>query len=508
MSNIDSLSKLNKDELINKILELEKMHLKDQKIIDELTRLVNNNKQIIKKYNVERFVSKADNANQINTGVKNVLENEKKKCGRKKGSKNFGEDYLENLSKLNDPITLDIAESIQNNDNIKLVKINEEHTFLIKRIAASVKVYKVIIPIYKGSDDKFYRHEHISPIHHGIVDSSLLSDAITMKYFLGVPEYRYAKWLDGEGLPFNQKTLNNWAINSSMVLNPFYEYIKSLFASTADIKDIHIDETWLDVIDNKKYGREKSYIFSFLAKSRVGKIPLFMFSKDRKTECVDKLLEGYTNNITVDGYAGYNSVQTGKITIQRCMVHARREFANIVKTLKSNELKSSKAYRAVGKFDAIFLKEKEMKRNKLTPEEKVRIRNSPEYQELVNDLNDFINNLSVEKGSPLASAKNYWINLANNQWTYLNDGNIDLDNNEAERQCKKFVIDRKNFLFARSEKGAKSACILLTIIDLAYENNIEPRGYLEFLLNNINKVEFNQLLPWSHQIPKELLTKM
>ena len=38
------------------------------------------------------------------------------------------------------------------------------------------------------------------------------------------------------------------------------------------------------------------------------------------------------------------------------------------------------------------------------------------------------------------------------QWTYLtnylNDGRLEISNNQAERSIKPFVIDRKNFLFA------------------------------------------------------------
>lgn len=79
----------------------------------------------------------------------------------------------------------------------------------------------------------------------------------------------------------------------------------------------------------------------------------------------------------------------------------------------------------------------------------------------------------------------YRKNLDGEQRTYLKNGNVELDNNEAERQAKKFVIDRKNFLFVKSIKGAQSSCVLMTLIDLAYENELDPRDYLEFLIDNI-----------------------
>lgn len=476
-------------------------------IIKEILKTLNVEKSIVRRFNLERFVTKRDAPQPARGGVKNVVAKSKGKPGRKKGSRNFGDDYLESLSALNPPITLDIAgELLKANPGTKLLKIKDEETYLIKQIKAHVTVHKVIIPIYRGDDGKIYRSEHISPIHHSNVDASLLSDAITMKYFLGVPEYRYEKWLKGEGLPFSQRTLNNWASQCASLLGPFYEHLKSVYAGAENgIKDIHVDETWIDVIENKRENRNKSYIFCYSGKTKHGnKVPLFEFSTTRETNCVAGVLAGYEGNITVDGYAGYNSIRSGKVTLQRCMVHARRELANIVKTLKKDQLKDSIAYKGVQIFDKIFLKEKQFRANSLTQDEKLAQRHSAEYQELVDELNGYFDSMNPEKSSPLAKAKTYWNNLNGEQWTYLNNGYVDLDNNEAERQAKKFVIDRKNFLFCKSEKGAKTACILLTMIDLGYENGLEPRSYIEYLLNNVGKKEFRNLLPWSGSIPPEI----
>lgn len=41
---------------------------------------------------------------------------------------------------------------------------------------------------------------------------------------------------------------------------------------------------------------------------------------------------------------------------------------------------------------------------------------------------------------------------------YLKDGRLEISNNRAERSIKPFVIDRKNFLFANTPKGATRQC--------------------------------------------------
>ncbi len=100
------------------------------------------------------------------------------------------------------------------------------------------------MPVYKDEKGTFHKAKLPTPIFHSSIDASLLSDSITMKYFLGVPEYRYSKWLKNEGLPFSQKTINNWALQSASLLEPFYKNLKRLFTQLdLDIVNIHIDET-------------------------------------------------------------------------------------------------------------------------------------------------------------------------------------------------------------------------------------------------------------------------
>jgi len=474
--------------------------------ISELTKILIKEKEIVKKYNLERYFSKADRPTRKTTseikranGLPSTVKADKKTPGRKVGSKNFGDDFLETLSLENAPLTLDIAQDLLNdNPNVALHKVTEETSYLVKRVKAHVLVYKVIMPVYKDEQGTFHKAELPTPIFHSSIDASLLSDAITMKYFLGVPEYRYAKWLKNEGLPFSQKTINNWALQSASVLEPFYHYLKGLFTHPdLDVANIHIDETWLDVIENKATGRDKNYVFCYSAVTKLGKLPFFEYSSTRQIDAVKKILHDYHATVTVDGYAGYNTLRTNGITIQRCMVHARREFANIVKTLSDAQFKDSAAYNVVNYMDKIFHEEKKMRDAKLTHAQIKENRQSEAYQTLINDLESYIDGLHPEKGSSLDKATTYYKKMNGEQWTYVNDGRLTLDNNEAERQAKKFVIDRKNFLFSKSEKGAIASCILLTMIDLAYVNDVEPRAYLELVLNHITKQPPENLLPWS-----------
>ena len=86
---------------------------------------------------------------------------------------------------------------------------------------------------------------------------------------------------------------------------------------------------------------------------------------------------------------------------------------------------------------------------------------------------------------------------------WLKDGRLELSNNRAERSIKPFVIDRKNFLFANTPKGAKGSAIMFSLIQTAIENGLDPYQYLTWLLKNTNKADLKnpdmpeKLLPWN-----------
>ena len=52
---------------------------------------------------------------------------------------------------------------------------------------------------------------------------------------------------------------------------------------------------------------------------------------------------------------------------------------------------------------------------------------------------------------------NYSLNNKNELEAFLLDGRLELTNNRAERAVKPFVMDRKNWLFADTNKGADAS---------------------------------------------------
>ena len=96
------------------------------------------------------------------------------------------------------------------------------------------------------------------------------------------------------------------------------------------------------------------------------------------------------------------------------------------------------------------------------------------------------------------------------QWpyltSYLKDGRLEISNNRAERSMKPFVIDRKNFLFANTPKGATGSAIIFSLIQTAIENGLDPYKYLTWLLQQTKDAGLadtrvvQSLLPWNASV--------
>jgi hypothetical protein len=82
---------------------------------------------------------------------------------------------------------------------------------------------------------------------------------------------------------------------------------------------------------------------------------------------------------------------------------------------------------------------------------------------------------------------------------FLEDGRVAIDNNPAERAIRPISIGRKNYLFAGSDAGGENLADIMTIIETAKLNGIEPEAYLADVLAGINDHKTNrldELLPW------------
>ena len=123
-------------------------------------------------------------------------------------------------------------------------------------------------------------------------------------------------------------------------------------------------------------------------------------------------------------------------------------------------------------------------------------------KKLVNEL--FANLKKHRKDLPQKSstvkAINYAINNEAALMHFLDDGQIAIDNNAAERAMRGIALGRKNWMFAGSDKVGHTAANIYSLIETAKINNINPWRYLEKVFDVIqdyNSNKLHELLPWN-----------
>ena len=109
---------------------------------------------------------------------------------------------------------------------------------------------------------------------------------------------------------------------------------------------------------------------------------------------------------------------------------------------------------------------------------------------------------------PPKTALGKTIGYSLNQWhklvRYVDDGNLAIDNNRAERAIKPFVIGRKKLAGQQRKSGANAGAILYSIIETAKANGLTPFDYIMHCLEHLAASPDNVegLLPWNVKLGK------
>jgi hypothetical protein len=120
-------------------------------------------------------------------------------------------------------------------------------------------------------------------------------------------------------------------------------------------------------------------------------------------------------------------------------------------------------------------------------------------------VNDLIEWMKRERGklshhNEVAKAFNYMLKRIEVFTRFLDDGRICLSNNAAERELRGIALGRKSWLFAGSDRGGERAAVMLTLIQTAKLNDIDPQAWLADVLARINDHNIHrldELLPWN-----------
>jgi transposase len=92
---------------------------------------------------------------------------------------------------------------------------------------------------------------------------------------------------------------------------------------------------------------------------------------------------------------------------------------------------------------------------------------------------------------------------------YIDDGQLEIDNNAAERALRVVALGRKNYLFAGSDAGGERAAAIYSLLGSAKHNGLDPEIYLLHVLTHIADhpiSRIDQLLPWNVTLTEQTIS--
>ena len=320
----------------------------------------------------------------------------------------------------------------------------------------------------------------------GFATPEAVAYIMTQKYVMGSPLYRQAAEWKRQGIELSRQTMSNWMLKCvELYLAPLYD---RLHEKLLERDVLHADETTLQVLNEPdRAATSKSYMWLYRTGADAEHpIVLYNYQQGRGKEYPQGFLRGYKGYLQTDGYAVYHGLDDG-ITDVGCWAHLRRKFDEAKNALpKGKSAEMSAAMKALGYFTRIYKLEKQFA--KLGFEERYRKRLEQE-KGLVDEFFAWAEKLNVSPKSALGKALVYLENQKPYLLNYLKDGRLEIDNNRAERSIKPFVIDRKNFLFANTPRGAQGSATIFSLIETAKENKLDPYRYLVYVLNTAKQID-------------------
>jgi transposase len=351
-----------------------------------------------------------------------------------------------------------------------------------------------------------------APFHtiaRGFAGPSLLAMILVDKYANHQPLNRQSEQYAREGIELSVSTMADHVGACAATLMPLYDLIK---AHVLGAERIHGDDTTVPVLAKVKTRTGRIWTYVRDDRPFAGNAPpaaVFFYSPDRTSIHPEQHLAGYCGILQADAYAGFKTLyepdrKPGPITEAGCWAHARRKFfelADIASEPRNRKQSaiSPIAFEAVQKVDAIFTLERSS--NGSSPEARVAARRK-EVAPMVNDLVAWMKRerAKLSRHNEVAKAMDYMLRRIDVFTRFLDDGRICLSNNAAERVLRGIALGRKSWLFAGSDRGGERAAIMLTLIQTAKLNGIDPQAWLADVLARIadHKItELAALLPWN-----------
>jgi len=335
-------------------------------------------------------------------------------------------------------------------------------------------------------------------------DESAAAMLALLKYGCGLPLNRIEKLQANLGHPLPASTQWDILDATAAVLSPVLDAHIQLAAQGSII---HNDDTTMKILNffkNQDPQGERKGIFTtgIISVWQEHQIALFMTGNRHAGENLTELLKKRSTQlgapIQMCDALSRNVSKEFETILSNCLVHARRQFVDIIDSFPDECIHVIETMREIYKNEAFVKEQNTSAEKRLTYHQQ---HSKPLMDQLQKWCKKQLDEKLTEPNSGLGKAVKYLLNHWEKLTRFLKVPGAPLDNNICERGLKYAIVHRKNSLFYRSRRGAYVGDLFMSLIHTCQLSGVNPLEYLTWLLKNIGQIPNDPFayLPWKYQ---------
>jgi transposase len=331
-----------------------------------------------------------------------------------------------------------------------------------------------------------------APIEKGLPGPGLLAQVAVSKYGDHVPLHRQGEIYQRQGVELSRQTMCGWMRQAAELASPLVALMKERVLSS---KAVQTDDTPVPVLDLELAHTRTGRIWTYVG-DREHPYTVYDYTPNRSREGPDAFLKQFRGFLQADAYSGYDRLyqEPGRGVVEvACWAHARRKFFEA----QSSDLMRSMVLLAYIRL--LYDVEREAREGNLRGAQRRALRQA-KSRPILEDIKTY---LEAERpkvlpkspeGQAIAYTLSNWAALVR----YSEDGDLEIDNNGAERSLRGVAVGRKNWMFYGSDTGGSTAAVLTSLVASSKRLHIDPFAYLRDVFGRISahpKQRLEELLP-------------
>jgi transposase len=307
----------------------------------------------------------------------------------------------------------------------------------------------------------------------------MIIDVVASKYCDLIPIERYVQMAARGGLlGLPPQSLIELTHCFAGFVNPVYELIKDEVLKS---RVLHADETPHKMLEGSE--TKSWYLWGFSTPTicyldchdtRSGDIAIDILKESKCEVLISDVYGGYDRAIRLTNIERFK-INKNIVQGANCNAHARRYF-----------FKNRYAYKEslfyLEQYHQIYQLNCDSKEKSTSEILELRSQMRSRFEEMKKQAEFEISNYPKGK---YKTALNYFLENYNGLTLFLADSEVSIDNNSQERLLRSHVVGRKTWYGTHSERGAKTAAVLFSIVETCKLNQVNPRIYFQNLVKDL-----------------------